>query len=76
MSCIERLKKKRFNLQEVYGFEVELRNFFPNNQHIREKLRQQLQVLRNKGYIRFLGAGEYEVDTLFTDDPLGTSVNL
>jgi type II restriction enzyme len=61
MSCIERLKKRRFSLQDIYGFEAELSNFFPGNRHIREKLRQQLQVLRDRQYIRFLGAGQYEL---------------
>ena len=33
---------------------------FPNNRHVREKLRQQLQVLRDMGFVLFLGGGRYQ----------------
>jgi type II restriction enzyme len=61
MSCIDQLGKRQFELRDVYGFESQLRETFPGNQHIREKLRQQLQILRDKGYLRFLGEGHYEL---------------
>ena len=32
---------------------------FPENRHVREKLRQQLQRLRDLGLVLFLGAGRY-----------------
>lgn len=32
---------------------------FPNNRHVREKLRQQLQRLRDLGLLEFLGEGRY-----------------
>jgi len=63
MSCIDQLGKRRFELKDVYGFESDLRKTFPGNQHIREKLRQQLQVLRDKGYLKFLGEGRYELSS-------------
>ena len=63
MSCIDQLAKRRFELKEIYGFESQLREAFPGNQHIREKLRQQLQVLRDKGYLKFLGEGRYELNS-------------
>jgi type II restriction enzyme len=31
----------------------------PENRHVRDKLRQQLQVLRDLGLIEFLGRGRY-----------------
>jgi len=34
---------------------------FPNNHHVPEKIRQQLQVLRDAGLVRFLGRGHYEL---------------
>lgn len=64
MLCIDRLGKKRFELKEIYAFEAELREAFPENRHIRDKLRQQLQVLRDEGYLKFLGDGRYELQTL------------
>ena len=37
MRCIERLGKRQFSLDEVYGFESELSNAYPGNQHVRPK---------------------------------------
>ena len=61
MQCIDRIGKRRFELKDVYGFEGFLRQAYPDNGHIKEKLRQQLQVLRDQGYIRFVGKGVYEL---------------
>lgn len=59
LGVVERIQKKEFSLQDVYEFEHVLAKAFPNNRHIRPKLRQQLQVLRDMGLITFLGGGEY-----------------
>ena len=48
-----------FTLKDVYKYEVKLEKTFTKNNHIKDKLRQQLQILRDKGYIEFLGAGNY-----------------
>ncbi len=58
LRCVERLGRE-FALAEVYAFEAELQNRHPGNQHIRAKLRQQLQRLRDAGLIAFLGKGRY-----------------
>jgi len=63
MRCIERLGKSRFSLDEVYGFEVELRNAYPGNRHVRAKIRQKMQVLRDNGYLEFVGNGVYRLTT-------------
>jgi type II restriction enzyme len=55
----ERLERQ-FSLEQMYGFERELQFLFPNNRHIRPKIRQQLQVLRDAGLITFCGRGRYE----------------
>ena len=31
----------------------------PDNRHVRDKIRQQLQVLRDLGLVEFLGRGRY-----------------
>lgn len=49
-----------FNLDEVYRYEDVLKVSFPNNNFIKDKIRQQLQVLRDKGLIEFLGNGKYK----------------
>lgn len=59
MNCIERLGMKDFSLAAVYSFEKELQRKHPRNYHIRDKIRQQLQILRDTGYLEFLGGGRY-----------------
>jgi len=61
MQCIDRIGKREFNLNDIYVFENILHDIYPNNHHIRDKLRQQLQLLRNQGYLRFVGGGVYEL---------------
>lgn len=61
MNCIDKLNKSEFVLQDIYNFENILSQKHPNNKHIRDKIRQQLQLLRNKGYLRFLNNGKYQL---------------
>jgi type II restriction enzyme len=49
-----------FTLQQVYEKEIELMELFPDNNHIKEKIRQQLQFIRDDGIIVFHGNGKYE----------------
>ena len=56
--CIDQLATC-FSLQQVYAFSDILRQKYPNNQHIHAKIRQQLQLLRDKGIIEFIGRGQY-----------------
>jgi type II restriction enzyme len=60
MRCIDKLKSE-FTLDDVYRFENELKNKHPDNNHIKDKIRQQLQILRDKGYLRFSGGGKYRL---------------
>jgi type II restriction enzyme len=48
-----------FSLADVYAHEQGLTRVHPGNKNIRPKIRQQLQVLRDMGMIRFLGGGDY-----------------
>lgn len=61
MHCIERLGKQDFTLNELYSFEIELAKLHPENNHIKDKVRQQLQVLRDKGYLHFTSRGHYRL---------------
>jgi type II restriction enzyme len=63
MKCVERIGKESFSINEVYSFEQHLRQLYPSNRHIKDKIRQQLQVLRDKGYLEFLGRGDYRLAT-------------
>lgn len=61
MQCIDRLHKSIFSLTDLYVFEKELQRKYPNNQHIQAKIRQQVQFLRDRGYLEFLGNGKYSL---------------
>src|SRR3989338_7986127 len=49
MRSIEQIGKHEFTLDEVYRFENELSRLHPENGHVKDKIRQQLQILRDKG---------------------------
>lgn len=61
MRCIDNLGKKEFTLDEVYAFERDLHALHPDNRHIKDKIRQQLQLLRDKRYVAFIGKGRYKL---------------
>ncbi|MBU6444904.1 MAG: restriction endonuclease [Alphaproteobacteria bacterium] len=61
MKCVELIGRHEFDLDEVYAFEAKLSALYPNNQHVRQKIRQQLQVLRDHGYLDFVGRGHYRL---------------
>jgi len=46
-----------FTTKAAYGFEQGLRKLFPSNKHIRQKIRQQLQVLRDAGLLTHVSRG-------------------
>ncbi|MFZ2844844.1 DpnI domain-containing protein [Psychrobacter sp.] len=57
--CIDRLEAN-FSLNQVYAFADLLKLKYPENNHIKDKIRQQLQVLRDRGIVEFLGRGHYQ----------------
>ncbi|MEK9131920.1 MAG: DpnI domain-containing protein [Patescibacteria group bacterium] len=61
MNCIDTLNKKEFTLADMYAFESDLQKLHPENNHIRDKIRQQLQLLRDKNYLVFTGNGIYQL---------------
>ena len=61
MNCVELIGKAEFELDDVYDFEKRLSEIYPNNRHVKEKIRQQLQVLREQGYLDFVSRGRYRL---------------
>lgn len=59
MACVDLIKKEAFTLDEIYSFEKDLKLKYPNNNFIKDKIRQQLQLLRDKGIIEFVSRGNY-----------------
>jgi type II restriction enzyme len=61
MKCVDSIGKKEFELNEVYAFESQLSALYPENRHVKQKIRQQLQVLRDRGYLDFTSRGCYRL---------------
>ena len=61
LNVIRLLGRQEFSLSDVYGFEDSLARLHPDNRHIRDKIRQQMQVLRDLGFLSFLGGGNYRL---------------
>lgn len=57
--CVETIPTESFSLNDVYAFETYLEKKHPGNSHIKDKIRQQLQILRDKGFVVFKGRGKY-----------------
>jgi type II restriction enzyme len=61
LRVVRQLGRPEFTLQDMYAFERELRALHPKNQNVRPKIRQQLQVLRDLGLLRFGAKGNYSL---------------
>ncbi len=59
IQCIEKIKVKDFCLDDIYAFCDELGKKHPENNFVKDKIRQQLQLLRDKGFIEFMSRGRY-----------------
>lgn len=61
--CAIRLVNERqalaFSIDDIYAHADEFSRLFPRNRHIKEKIRQVLQKLRDEGLISFRGGGRY-----------------
>lgn len=61
MGLVRRLRKDQFSLDDLYAFELEAKAAFPRNAHVKAKLRQQLQRLRDLGWLEFEARGKYRL---------------
>lgn len=60
LSCIEKIQSNTFTLEQVYEFVPYLSALHPDNHNVQPKIRQVLQLLRDKGYLQFIGKGLYK----------------
>jgi type II restriction enzyme len=51
LSAVRQLGKTMFSTSDAYIFTRELENLHPENRHVKDKIRQQLQVLRDRGFL-------------------------
>jgi type II restriction enzyme len=61
LRMVRGLKKNSFNLQDLYALESDFARVYPENRHIKDKIRQQLQILRDLGVLAFEERGEYRL---------------
>ncbi len=64
LKCVRDLDEKEFTLEDMYGFEERLKELHPENEHVKAKIRQQLQVLRDEDVVEFVDYdGKYRVNS-------------
>lgn len=61
LKCVESFGRREFRLEDVYAFEQHLGDLYPGNQNVRPKIRQQLQYLRDRGFVEFVSRGNYRL---------------
>jgi type II restriction enzyme len=61
MNCVDAIGRREFELDDVYAFEGFLSQLYPGNRHVKQKIGQQLQVLRDRGYLDFVSRGTYRL---------------
>jgi type II restriction enzyme len=61
LRVIRGLKRPEFSIDKLYAAEPLFSAAYPDNNNIRAKIRQQLQVLRDLGYLEFCGRGVYRL---------------
>ncbi|MBU8902619.1 MAG: hypothetical protein KOO69_07755 [Victivallales bacterium] len=59
MNCVDAVSDSEFKLDQIYEFEDILKQKHPQNNFIKDKIRQQLQILRDKGVLEFVSKGVY-----------------
>lgn len=60
LKCVDSINNEKFTLNEIYKFEKNLKIKYPKDNFIKDKIRQQLQVLRDQNIIEFIGHGKYK----------------
>ena len=59
LSCVNAINTADFSLQDIYAFIEQLQEKHISNHNVEAKIRQQLQILRDKGFIEFTARGHY-----------------
>lgn len=65
LKCVNEIETDEFRLRMMYDrFEGRLQALHPDNHHVRDKIRQQLQELRDRGVVEFVSPGLYRKITV------------
>jgi type II restriction enzyme len=69
LNAIRRLGKTEFTTADAYAFTRELEKLHPDNRHVRDKIRQQLQVLRDAGLLLHIERGVWRLPLTLNSQP-------
>ena len=61
LNIVRQIDKPEFTNDDVYAFACELEKLHPDNRHIKDKIRQQLQVLRDMRLLLHVGSGVWRL---------------
>jgi type II restriction enzyme len=61
LSLLTSSPTREFTNEDVHAFARELGKLHPGNRHVRDKIRQQLQVLRDTGFLIHTGSGRWRL---------------
>lgn len=59
LGCVDRIHESLFTLKQMYDFTEMLQEKHKDNNNVQAKIRQQLQILRDRGVIEFVERGVY-----------------
>jgi len=75
LAAIRSLNRAAFSTKDAYALAPGLQALHPANRHVSEKIRQQLQVLRDIGFLVHLSRGEWKLKQPITlDQAVGSEV--
>ena len=67
LNCVNDIGSSEFTLRDVYSYVEVLQKKHIYNNNVEAKIRQQLQFLRDKGFIEFLERGHYRKIIWYAD---------
>jgi type II restriction enzyme len=56
---LRKIGKPHFTIHDAYSMELRVSAKYPANRNVRPKIRQQMQILRDLGFLRFESRGQY-----------------
>lgn len=59
LRIVRSLGRREFTNADVYAFAAQLEKLHPHNRHVKDKIRQQLQVLRDRGFLAQVERGSW-----------------
>jgi len=52
--CVDVLGKREFSLADIYRYAPDLQRLFPRSNNVDARIRENLQLLRDDGYLEFI----------------------